>query len=835
VADIFISYRRADKAHAEKLVRLLTGEGWTVWWDQHLRAGDTFDDVIDKALGEARCVIVLWSRQSVDSHWVRAEAAEGQSRKVLVPVLLDDARVPLEFRRLQMVSFANSAMSTAPERQLIDAVHSILERTPAGLMRVTCPACKTENEVSPDQSGQLVRCSHCKEPLIARPAKPKSVFRSKSVAARKRRTRVPIVGVCVVMLSAVGLWISFRPAAGGAPGEGNDSAAALSGDAGGAGASLSPSARDAASSVAATSAAAEKAAHESEINRLHGLMGKPTEAKVSATFDERLAWASEILVKHDSHDQFTIDTLQTMSAAETDESRRARLDDVKRWIGKSTGDAARFATLSREAAAETTARDEKGLRATRDAMQKILKGAHEIADIERTLQDWDVYHSKVEELLPKLQSGNPVELESALSQAADLRKNDALLAKSNHLDDSVVSKSSTRLQELQKAREEAFNALGVEEGNVATVADAVSCITKLQGLLAQCAPEKQDSIAAKHCAVLDGRRTVAKRAVTDWSKAFKAVQAVDEARPALSSSLSALGICLDGFSADAEDILQRPLPGSAEDKEFATRVTDLATLLPDEAHVARHAKLFEVAEALCNHFDVKVAKVEEARAQFARLNTNFPVLLKGPIGTFIETLRNACKKTIAAEDARIESVLDQTAREMEIPDLDSARAGLMELLTVCDQESDLGIRIQVRLAQCSYLKEQAKFDHLEAEGLKGALDRCIGEFDALKDKKSTRDSNGTPARPHVTLTKPFVMMRLVELYMDRAAWNLNRYRERNVNTYLDSYKDDCKSADEIYHKLQSDFPTESDGKDSYLDQAKQLKGRWNGALKSLSK
>jgi hypothetical protein len=57
--------------------------------------------VIEEALTNAKCVIVLWSRESVQSQWVKAEASEAAKRRVLVPILADEVKIPLEFRRIQ--------------------------------------------------------------------------------------------------------------------------------------------------------------------------------------------------------------------------------------------------------------------------------------------------------------------------------------------------------------------------------------------------------------------------------------------------------------------------------------------------------------------------------------------------------------------------------------------------------------------------------------------------------------------------------------------------------------------------------------------------------------
>lgn len=51
----------------------------------------TFDEVIEEALGAAKCVVVLWSKSSASSDWVKGEAAEGLRRKILVPVRIDSA------------------------------------------------------------------------------------------------------------------------------------------------------------------------------------------------------------------------------------------------------------------------------------------------------------------------------------------------------------------------------------------------------------------------------------------------------------------------------------------------------------------------------------------------------------------------------------------------------------------------------------------------------------------------------------------------------------------------------------------------------------------------
>src|SRR5262245_40031763 len=100
MGDVFISYAKADIERARVLAAVFEERGHSVWWDRHIAPGKSFDEAIEDALARARAVIVLWSAESIDSRWVRAEASAAAEREVLVPALIENVPIPLEFRHI---------------------------------------------------------------------------------------------------------------------------------------------------------------------------------------------------------------------------------------------------------------------------------------------------------------------------------------------------------------------------------------------------------------------------------------------------------------------------------------------------------------------------------------------------------------------------------------------------------------------------------------------------------------------------------------------------------------------------------------------------------------
>ncbi len=105
--DIFLSYNREDQATARRFAEAFEAQGFEVWWDATLRSGEAYDEVTEKALREAKAVVVLWSKKSVVSRWVRAEATLADRNKTLVPAMIEPCDRPIMFELTQTAELAH--------------------------------------------------------------------------------------------------------------------------------------------------------------------------------------------------------------------------------------------------------------------------------------------------------------------------------------------------------------------------------------------------------------------------------------------------------------------------------------------------------------------------------------------------------------------------------------------------------------------------------------------------------------------------------------------------------------------------------------------------------
>jgi adenylate cyclase len=128
MADLFVSYARADRPRVAPLVAALEAEGWSVWWDPEIAPGQEFDRLIGEELEKARAVVTVWTPTSVISRWVRGEAREAADRGVLAPVRFENAHLPIDLRAIHTTdldSWGENPQGPA-FRELVRALRTLL-------------------------------------------------------------------------------------------------------------------------------------------------------------------------------------------------------------------------------------------------------------------------------------------------------------------------------------------------------------------------------------------------------------------------------------------------------------------------------------------------------------------------------------------------------------------------------------------------------------------------------------------------------------------------------------------------------------------------------------
>jgi TolB-like protein len=128
--DVFLSYTHTDKPVARRIADALARERLTIWWDQAINAGETFDEVTAQALKDAAVIVVLWSKRSIESRWVRSEATFADRAGKLVPVMIEPCDRPIQFELTHTVDLLdwNGDVTDPRWRALVDGIRRLLDK-----------------------------------------------------------------------------------------------------------------------------------------------------------------------------------------------------------------------------------------------------------------------------------------------------------------------------------------------------------------------------------------------------------------------------------------------------------------------------------------------------------------------------------------------------------------------------------------------------------------------------------------------------------------------------------------------------------------------------------
>ncbi len=141
MTDIFVSYCHKDEERVRPIVEELEKRGWSVFWDMHIPAAQTWHNYIGNALNTSRCVVVVWSRDSIISESVIEEAVIAKKRGVLVPLRLDDIELPLGFSLIQSPNISDWKNRSAHPvfQQLVAAIESTIISTTSSVAAAPSP------------------------------------------------------------------------------------------------------------------------------------------------------------------------------------------------------------------------------------------------------------------------------------------------------------------------------------------------------------------------------------------------------------------------------------------------------------------------------------------------------------------------------------------------------------------------------------------------------------------------------------------------------------------------------------------------------------------------
>ncbi len=103
MAQIFFSYSKKDRERVLPIIGGLEDEGYTVWWDDNLLAGEEWTAEIEAQITACECVVVAWSGEAVASRWVKREARYGDNNGILVPIRIERVTPPFEFDDVQYI------------------------------------------------------------------------------------------------------------------------------------------------------------------------------------------------------------------------------------------------------------------------------------------------------------------------------------------------------------------------------------------------------------------------------------------------------------------------------------------------------------------------------------------------------------------------------------------------------------------------------------------------------------------------------------------------------------------------------------------------------------
>lgn len=125
---VFLSHSNKDKAFVEYLAKKLESDGFSVWYDDwEIYVGDSIVQKINDGISTSDFLVVVLSRNSVNSKWVQEELNAATIKNMnskgafILPVLLEGCRIPPLLADRRYANFSKNPKSAYQE--LVEAIN----------------------------------------------------------------------------------------------------------------------------------------------------------------------------------------------------------------------------------------------------------------------------------------------------------------------------------------------------------------------------------------------------------------------------------------------------------------------------------------------------------------------------------------------------------------------------------------------------------------------------------------------------------------------------------------------------------------------------------------
>ena len=123
--DVFLSHSSRDTDFMKFVLAGLQRYNFNVWWDDKIHGGTQWREEIIEALDASSSVVVLWSKKSAGSYYVKDEASRNLNKFIGVHINSDKAEHLLGTNSIQYLNLEGWTGKDIRNAQFTDLVEAI--------------------------------------------------------------------------------------------------------------------------------------------------------------------------------------------------------------------------------------------------------------------------------------------------------------------------------------------------------------------------------------------------------------------------------------------------------------------------------------------------------------------------------------------------------------------------------------------------------------------------------------------------------------------------------------------------------------------------------------